>query len=71
MVTYSSSSGKQSGVTAYQIGATFIRVQFRGSKTYTYSYQTAGKEMVEAMKKLALSGQGLSTFISQNQPEFE
>jgi hypothetical protein len=54
-----------SGVVAYEIGEDSITVKFSGGDTYLYSYASAGKKRVETMKKLARSGEGLSTFISQ------
>lgn len=65
MKTYKNLSG-DSGVVAYEIGTTFIRIKFEGeSGIYTYSYKRPGKAQVESMKELALKGQGLSTYISQ------
>lgn len=66
--TYTSASGKLSGVTGYILGEDYIVVKFRNSEIYTYSYVSAGKEMVEEMKKLAEQQEGLSTFISRHQP---
>ena len=53
---YLNKSGK-SGVKAYEILPTAIRVQFiHRSKWYTYSYASAGIVHIERMKKLALRG---------------
>ena len=53
-----------SGVVGYEIGDTFIRVQFdRTFKIYTYSYRSAGIDRVEDMKGLARSGDGLNSYI--------
>ncbi|TGE08019.1 hypothetical protein [Hymenobacter fodinae] len=71
MTPYNSKSGKTSGVIAYMLGPDFITVQFETFKQYKYSYRTAGKQMVDKMKELALASQGLSTFIAQNEPGFE
>ena len=71
MEHYSSRSGKASGVTAYELGDDFIRVQFRGNKVYKYSHNSAGEDTVNTMKRLANNQGGLSTFISQNKPGFE
>lgn len=71
MIPYSSSSGKQSGVIAFEIGRDFIVVQFDHLKTYTYTYERAGASTVEKMKDLALAQNGLSTFIAQHDPGFE
>jgi hypothetical protein len=54
-----------SGVVAYEPGPDFIRVQFTGGETYLYTYESAGAEAVEQMKRLAGLGRGLSTFISR------
>jgi hypothetical protein len=32
---------------------------------YLYTYESAGKRVIEKMKKLATTGKGLSTYISQ------
>ena len=64
MKTYKNLSGN-SGVVAYEIGRTFIKIKFDGeSGIYTYDYKRPGKQAVEEMKTLALKGEGLSTFIS-------
>lgn len=55
-----------SNVLYYEIGDDFIDVQFNGTvKIYRYSYQSAGKENVETMKKLANKGCGLNSFINK------
>lgn len=65
MKTYKNLSG-DSGVVAYEIGKSFIKIKFDGeSGIYTYDYKRPGKEQVEHMKRLAVKGQGLSTYISQ------
>lgn len=65
MKRYQNRSGN-SGVVAYEAGASFIRVRFVEGALYTYSYQSAGKAKVERMKTLALEGKGLATYISQH-----
>ena len=50
----------------YEIEDTAIIVQFVHGAKYKYSYASAGKENVEEMKRLAISGKGLSTYISQH-----
>ena len=70
MTPYSSVSGKESGVTAYEIGGDFIIVRFY-SVDYKYSYSSCGQSATEIMKKLALASNGLSTYISQNDPDYE
>jgi hypothetical protein len=53
-----------SGVSAYEIGADFIRVQFSNGATYLYTYSSAGSENIERMKILAREGNGLNSFIN-------
>jgi hypothetical protein len=53
-----------SGILAYEIGETYIRVKFeRTFKIYTYSYRSAGASRVEDMKRLANIGDGLNSYI--------
>jgi hypothetical protein len=60
---YKNSSG-DSGIATYEIGADFIKVGFRDGPLYLYTYQSAGRNIIEQMKVLAKAGQGLGTFIS-------
>jgi len=55
-----------SGVESYKIGSDFIIVQFKNDGSYLYNYKTPGSLHVEQMKKLAIKGKGLSTYISTN-----
>ncbi len=71
METYVSRSGKKSGVTGYELGDTHIAVQFVKGTRYKYSYDSAGEDVIEHMKKLAINQEGLSTYIAQNEPRFE
>lgn len=61
---YANRSGN-SGVVAYEIGPDFIQVKFQDGRVYAYTYAKPGASQVEAMKALAASGKGLSTYISQ------
>ncbi|KGO94299.1 hypothetical protein [Flavobacterium subsaxonicum] len=54
-----------SGVTGYEIEPDSIAVQFNHSAVYRYTYNSAGKRIIEKMKQLATAGKGLSTYISQ------
>jgi hypothetical protein len=63
MVMYKNSNG-DSGVRSYEIGVDYIDVQFSTGKIYRYSYQSAGKQNIEQMKRLAQSGSGLNSFIN-------
>ncbi len=58
--------GGNSNIYAFLIGADYIDVQFNGGKIYRYSYYSAGKVKVEQMKKLAMQGQGLNSYIMKN-----
>lgn len=56
--------GGNSNVKSYSIGEDYIEVLFHGTpKIYRYSYARAGREKVENMKKLALQGIGLNSYI--------
>lgn len=62
-----SNRGGNSNVRGYEIGHDFITVYFKGaSKSYTYSYQSAGEHHVEKMKQLAERGSGLNSYIMLN-----
>ena len=65
MESYKNLSGL-SGVRAYEIGPHHIRIQFKGPKIYTYSTRLNSSGTIEHMKELAVSGQGLGTFINKN-----
>jgi hypothetical protein len=55
--------GKNSEVIAYEIGGTFIKVQFSNGSIYLYTYLKPGKIKVEQMKVLAVNGMWLNSFI--------
>jgi hypothetical protein len=57
---------KNSGVSAYQLGREFIVVQFRDGSAYLYTHERPGRVHVEAMKRHALAGNGLATYINQH-----
>ena len=56
--------GGNSGVRAYEIGPDFIRVQFSDNSVYLYTYASAGSQNIEHMKRLAVDGRGLNSFIT-------
>ncbi len=64
MQRYRNLSG-ESGVVAYEAGDDFIRVRFAGGDIYRYDQTRPGARHVAQMKRLAQSGRGLSTYISQ------
>lgn len=55
-----------SGIEAYEISSDRVSVKFKGGSVYVYSHQSAGKENIEHMKKLAKAGEGLNSFINLN-----
>ena len=57
--------GGDSGVVAYEIGDDSITVQFHDGWKYLYTNQSTGVNDVAQMKSLAISGQGLNSFISR------
>ncbi|GAP20432.1 hypothetical protein [Leptolinea tardivitalis] len=59
-----SNLGGNSGVIGYEIGPTFIIVQFKDGSKYLYNYDVPGPASVEKMKSLALAGVGLNSYIS-------
>lgn len=71
MVAYYSTGGKSSGVAAFETSADSITIKFKNGTKYLYTYSSAGKKTIELMKSLAHSNHGLSTFISQNKPEYQ
>jgi hypothetical protein len=64
MTPYANQSGT-SGVRTYRTGADFIEVMFKSRDIYLYTVQSTSRANIEAMKKLAIEGRGLGTFISQ------
>ena len=63
MQRYINSRGN-SGVTAYETGADYIKIRFVDGSVYLYNYDSAGKHNIDQMKKLAKKGNGLTTFIN-------
>jgi hypothetical protein len=55
----------ESGVTRYAIGPDFIIIEFKSGDTYRYDSTIPGRAAVATMKKLAVAGHGLATFISR------
>jgi hypothetical protein len=68
-------NGKNCGVHAFEIGDNNIIVRFKAANhkylDYNYTYHSAGMTAIEKMKALALAGEGLSTFINKNKPDYE
>lgn len=57
--------GRDSGVIAYEIGDDFIKVEFDDRSLYLYNYGSAGRQNIEEMKKLAVVGEGLNSYINR------
>ena len=55
-----------SGVVAFGLGDRSIDVEFRGGARYRYDDITPGPQQIAAMRRLALAGQGLATYISRH-----
>lgn len=75
METYKNLSGG-SNIVGYKIFNNGIEVVFGrkdGKQThYVYTYDSAGKEAIDRMKKQALSGKGLNSFLSSKpSPQYE
>lgn len=54
-----------SGVKGYEFAGDDIVLRFSDGKTYLYSSRRPGKEHVDKMKKLAIAGKGLTTYVNQ------
>ncbi|WP_286978959.1 hypothetical protein [Aminobacterium sp. UBA5514] len=63
MTPYRNING-DSGVSAFEYGEDYIRVLFNTGAQYLYTNQSAGRENIECMKKLAAQGDGLNAFIN-------
>jgi hypothetical protein len=57
---------RTSGVVAYEIGDDFIWVVFSDGARYLYTYARTGSGNVDHMKRLAINGRGLNSFINSN-----
>jgi len=55
-----------SGVEAYEYGEDWIRIKFKHSGTYEYRAARIGALHLDAMKRLADTGDGLSAYINKN-----
>ena len=55
-----------SGVSAFELHDRAIDVAFRDGKRYRYDEIRPGAEHVAAMKRLAITGRGLATYINQH-----
>lgn len=53
-----------SNVFAYEIGDDRITVKFNDGSTYLYTNAKTGNRNIEQMKRLAVQGRGLNSFIN-------
>lgn len=65
MTQYINSSGG-SGIRSYEIRDRSIVIEFMHGGKYLYSYDRPGEAEVEEMKRLAVLGAGLATYINKN-----
>lgn len=56
---------KNSGILAYEISNDFIKIKFKDGEVYTYNYKKPGKPAIKEMKKKAVQGEGLATYINK------
>jgi len=70
MQRYVSKSGKPYGATGFSLEPDAVVVRFKGGHRYRYTYASCGKVHVNAMKRLAVSGKGLSTYVARHQPHY-
>lgn len=55
-----------SGISAYDYGDDWVKVQFKGGSIYEYKAFKIGHAHISAMKKLADLGDGLNAYIMNN-----
>ena len=55
-----------SGVQAYALLDDAIAVRFSNGSVYVYDHTNPGEQAVNDMRRLALAGRGLATYISQH-----
>jgi hypothetical protein len=60
----------QSGVLAYDLRPDAIVLRLLTGGDYEYTYASAGRDNVEAMKRLAIAGRGLATYVNQHKPPY-
>jgi hypothetical protein len=54
-----------SGVVAFELKSNALIVQFQNGTCYEYTAHSVGLDKIEAMKRLAIAGAGLTAFISR------
>lgn len=64
MQRYKNASG-DSSVVAFEIAEDSITVEFKGGSVYLYTVASTGAASIAEMKKLALAGRGLGSYIAR------
>jgi len=62
MTPYANLDGGKASALSYELGDDFIWVWFRTGR-YLYNYSRPGQDHVEEMKKLAVAGSGLNSYL--------
>jgi len=65
-MTRYNNNGGDSGISAYEIKEDGIVVQFSTGVKYLYTNASAGTSNIVEMKKLAVRGEGLNSFIMKH-----
>jgi hypothetical protein len=60
-----SNLGGDSNVNSFEIAPDSITVEFNGGATYLYTVASTGAAEISEMKRLALNGQGLNSYIGR------
>ena len=61
--------GGKSTIVKYELEKDAVNLRFTDNSSYRFTNQSAGKENIAEMKKLALAGKGLGTFVEKNVKE--
>lgn len=59
-----------SSILAYELGDESIKIEFVSGAVRVYTYENVGKDHVEAMKKCAIKGKGLGSYVMKNERHF-
>jgi hypothetical protein len=60
-----------SSILAYESGSEWIRIEFVSGAVREYTYENVGKDHVEAMKKCAIKGKGLGSYVLNHEDHFK
>lgn len=64
MQAYKNLSGR-SNIILFDVGNDYIEVEFSDGAAYLYNYESAGVQNIEEMKKIAIYGEGLNSYITK------